>query len=41
MAVLPERLEDWEAFWRRESSTQGGDHMDHLLDGLRKAGLEE
>ena len=41
MAVLPERLEDWEAFWRRESSTQGGDHMDHLLNGLRKAGLEE
>ncbi len=41
MAVLPERLEDWEAFWRRESSTQGDDHMDHLLDGLRKAGLEE
>ena len=39
MAVFPERLEDWETFWRRESSSHGADYIENFLEGLRKAGL--
>jgi TolB-like protein/Tfp pilus assembly protein PilF len=42
MAVFPgRRLKDWEEFWRDASWYQHQEDHDHLMDGLRKAGLPE
>jgi TolB-like protein/Flp pilus assembly protein TadD len=42
MAVYPgDRLKDWEAYWHAAIEYRDQQDFDHLLDGLRKAGLPD
>ncbi|RWB37561.1 MULTISPECIES: hypothetical protein [unclassified Mesorhizobium] len=42
MVVFPgRRLKDWDEFWRGAAWYQHQKDHDHLMDGLRKAGLQE
>ena len=40
LAVFPNSAAEWEAHWRREGQYQHEEDFEHLLEGLRKAGLD-
>jgi len=42
MSVFPgRRLKDWDDYWRNTCWYKRQEDHDHLMDGLRKAGLPE
>jgi len=42
MAVFPgRRLEDWRDYWQWIAAYKDPADLEHLMDGLRKAGLED
>ena len=40
LAVFPKSAAEWETLWRREGQYQHEEDFEHLLEGLRKAGLD-
>ncbi len=40
LALVPKSAAEWEAHWRREGQYQHEEDFEHLLEGLRKAGLD-
>ncbi len=41
MASVPDRLEDWREYWQWIAAYKNPADLEHLMDGLRKAGLPE
>jgi tetratricopeptide (TPR) repeat protein len=40
LTVFPKSAAEWETLWRREGQYQHEEDFEHLLEGLRKAGLD-